>query len=36
LYLGHKTLTVVLESSVERVARAGCLRDGRIGTHKIL
>jgi hypothetical protein len=35
-YLGYKTLTVVPEPSIERVVRAGRLRDGIIGTHVIM
>jgi hypothetical protein len=35
-YLGYKTMTVAFEHSVEWVARAGRLMDGRIGTHMIL
>jgi hypothetical protein len=35
-YLGYKTMTVAFEHSVEWVAGAGRLMDGRIGTHMIL
>jgi hypothetical protein len=35
-YPNYKTPTVVPEPSIERVARAGSLTDGRIGTQMIL
>jgi hypothetical protein len=35
-YLGYMTLTVAPEPSFKWVARAGHLRDGRVGTHTIL
>jgi hypothetical protein len=35
-YPGYKTLTVGPELFVEQVAKAGRLRDGRMGTHMIL
>jgi hypothetical protein len=35
-YVGYKSPTVALEPSIEWVARAGRLTDGKMGTHDIV